>query len=703
MKKSLERRRSAGFQPATPLDSTGAGKMPALHWASRRLFHQPARGAVVTFLVFFLASLEGNSGQGPSAPSFDLVQLSAEAQQAQRRGDYRRAAAIYKEMLDRQPHLAEVRSNLGLMYHFLGDYKQAVSTFELALHDAPQLYVANLFLGLDLLNLHQPQRALSFLERACDLNKQDAQAQVGLGAAYLALGNRNEARDAYERAALIDPKSPDAWYGLGAVYLDFQESAISGLAEIGKESPYARDLVAHSLVEQGQPDAAINIYRDLLKSKQILPCLGANLGIAYTLAEDLQSAEKEFQNERQGRPGCLLARLGLARVFLEQHNMEKALNELFAIWTSDQNFLRENLPTLWTGLNDDAVSLIITSCDKVTGSQQRVFFARSLASAIRAWQDETYEPLSPSAIVSAVDADKSIAHAGASPASGATPESLLAQGRYTECEHSLQEKRPRMGVSDLKVLCECSYFAGDFRTCFLASGELAEHPPDILPGLYWRAKSAEKLGVAALRHAGLVDPDSARIHFLLGELYRQKYQEDRAKEEYLKVIELRPNDLAAHLGLADAYSISMEFDKAIPELKRVFSLDPHQPDANYLMGNILVSQHRFTEAVPYLETALKGNTPKTPLAHALMSRVYASQGRIKDAIFELRQALPADQDGSLHYQLSMLYRKVGDQEAAAAALEKSKAISRQRKRHTGHEMITESASPDSQVTSRFRQ
>jgi tetratricopeptide (TPR) repeat protein len=608
----------------------------------------------------------------------ELSQLSAQAEEAQQRGDYGSAAAIYKQILERQPDSPEVRSNLGLMYHFLGDYKQAVSNFELALHDAPQLYVANLFLGLDLLSLHQPQRALSFLERACDLNKQDAQAQVGLGGTYLALGNRDKARDAYERAALIDPKSPDAWYGLGTVYLDLQESAVNRLAETGKESPYARDLVAHSFVEQGQPDAAINIYRDLLKSKQILPCLGASLGIAYTLAEDLQSAEKEFQNERQDRPGCLLARLGLARVFLEQHNMEKALNELFAIWTSDQDFLRENLPTLWAGLNDDAISLITTSCDKISGSQQRVFFARSLASAIRAWQDETYEPLSPSAIISAVDADKSIAHAGASAASGATPESLFAQGRYTECDHSLQEKRSRLGPSDLKVLCECSYFAGDFRTCFLASGELAKHPPDILPSQYWRAKAAEKLGVAALRQAGLVDPDSARIHFLLGELYRQKHQEERARQEYLKVIELRPNDLAAHLGLAHAYSLSMAFDKAIPELKRVLSLDPHQPDANYLMGYILVKQHQFTEAVPYLETALKGSTPKTPLVHALMSKVYASQGRIKDAIFELRQALPADQDGSFHYQISMLYRKAGDQEAAAAALEESRTISRQR-------------------------
>jgi tetratricopeptide (TPR) repeat protein len=585
------------------------------------------------------------------------------------------------------------------MYHFLGDYKQAVSTFELALHDAPQLYVANLFLGLDLLNLHQPQRALSFLERACDLNKQDAQAQVGLGGAYLALGNGDKARDAYERAARIDPKSSDAWYGLGAVYLDLQESAVDRLAETGKESPYARDLVAHSLLARGQPDAAVNLYRELLKSKQTLPCLGANLGFAYILKGDFQSAEQAFQDERQSHPGCLLARLGLARLSLQHRNVDAALSELFAIWTTDENFLRENLPSFWAGLNEEAVSMMKKSSEGISGSQQKVLFGDFLASAIQAVQRETYEPLSPLAVISPRYPDKSATPVEALPSTGASPESLLAQGHYTECDRSLQTKRARLAPSDLRVLCACAYSSGDFRTSFLASAELAKYPSDILPSQYWRAKSAEELGVAALRQAGLVAPDSAKVHFLLAELYRQKYQEERAEAEYLTVIELHPNDLAAHLGLADAYSISMEFDKAIPELKRIFSMDPSQPDANYLMGNILVNQHQYSEAMPYLEIALKGSTSKKPLVHALISRVYASQGRTKNAISELLQALGADQDGSLHYQLSMLYRKVGDQEAAAAALEQSRALFRQKKRRTAQETISGSPNSDSKPTS----
>lgn len=655
-------------------------------------------GVAAAFLVLSLISLGVNAGQGPSPPPSDLAELSAQAQQAQRRGDYHRAAEIYLEMLDSQPHLPEVRSNLGLMYHFLGDYPQAVSTFELALHDAPQLYVANLFLGLDLLNLHQPQKALSFLERACDLNRHDAQAQVGLGEAYVALGSENKARIAYERAAQIDTKSSDAWYGLGGVYLDLQESAVDRLAATGKESPYARDLVAHSLLEQGQADAAVNIYRDLLRSQQPLPCVGANLGFAYTLAEDLRSAQQAFQNERENHPGCLLARLGQARVLLAQSHDGEAITELFGLWQSDQNFLKENLPTFWAGLPEEVVLRLREKCDSDLGSKEKIAFGRFLASAIPSLQNGTYEPFPPSAIISIRNASQSLTSAEVLPPSGASPESLLLQGRYTECDHNLQAKLPRLGPSDLGVLCECSFYSGDFRTCFLASGELAKYSSEVVPSQYWMAKSAEQLSAVALRQAVVVAPDLARVHYLLAELYRQKYQEDRAEEEYLQVIELRPNDLAAHLGLADAYSISTQFDKATAEVKRVLALDPNQPDANYLMGNVLVSQHQFTEAIPYLETALKSHSPKTPLVHALMSRVYASQGRTQDAISELRQALPADQDGSLHYQIFVLYRKAGDQQAAANALEKSRTLSLQTKRHTGREEMTEPGSPDTQGT-----
>lgn len=647
---------------------------------------RPVFTTLALFWLFFPSFLPVRCQAGHLS-SVNLDQLFRLGVEAQQRGDYRRAATIYKQILDYEPHSPEARSNLGLMYHHLGEYKEAVSTFEVALSDNPRLYVPNLFLGLDLLTLHKPQKALPHLEVACELNQHDPQPQVGLGAALLALGSRDKARDAYERAVEIDLRNPDAWYGLGVAYLDLQKVAVDRLAETGKESPYARDLVAHSLLVQGTPDAAANVYRGVLASKASLPCLNADLGFAYLEMENLQSAEEAFQNGIRDHPGCLLARLGLAALYVKQRESEKALRLLFDIWSFDLNFLQENLPTLFVGLNDGEIALLKDSSAVDVGAQQYAAFRQFVLSAIQAVQDDAYEGRGALALVSPEVGDKPTSPAQVPAVQ--TPESLLSQGRYTECDRSLRLRRSPLASSDLETLCECAYYSGDLRTSFLASGELARRSTDTVAGLYWRARSSEKLGGAALRQAGLVAPNSSRVHFLLGEFYRQSYQEDQAEVEYLKVIETQPNNVAAHLGLADAYSMTSDFDKATAELKHVLSLDPGQPDSNYLMGNILVFQHQYAEATPYLETALKGNASRAPAVHALMSRVYSSQGRTLDAIAELRQALGADQDGSLHYQLFTLYRKTGDAKAAAAALEQSRSISQQKRGHPAPDTIVD--------------
>ena len=79
-----------------------------------------------------------------------------------------------------------------------------------------------------------------------------------------------------------------------------------------------------------------------------------------------------------------------------------------------------------------------------------------------------------------------------------------------------------------------------------------------------------------------------------------------------------------------------------------------------------------------IESGLKGTPSSLPRVHALLSRVYAAQGRTADAISELKQSLSADNDGSYHYQLYLLYKKEGNREAAVAALHESEALRKSR-------------------------
>jgi Tfp pilus assembly protein PilF len=92
------------------------------------------------------------------------------------------------------------------------------------------------------------------------------------------------------------------------------------------------------------------------------------------------------------------------------------------------------------------------------------------------------------------------------------------------------------------------------------------------------------------------------------------------------------------------------------------------------MANILVYRHEFDQAEPYARIALHGDPSSLPRVHALLAKIYAFRGHIREAIAELKQALPDDPDGSLHYQIARLYQQVGDEKAASEALRQSETL-----------------------------
>jgi tetratricopeptide (TPR) repeat protein len=235
----------------------------------------------------------------------------------------------------------------------------------------------------------------------------------------------------------------------------------------------------------------------------------------------------------------------------------------------------------------------------------------------------------------------------------------------------------------LTILAQCSYNSGDYQTTFLASGRLVDADSNRPPGLYWRARAGQKLAVYALLRAGSVDPGSYRVHLLLADAQREQQNSKEAEMEYRKALELKPDDPAAHFGLGKMYCDNFEFDKALPELERVLRTNPIDPEASYLMAEVLVYRHQYSDALPHLKAALQGTPSTIPRVHALFSKVYASEDRTAEALTELKQALPADHNGDYHYQLYVLYRKLGDKEAAAAALEESERLRRSRQSKAG--------------------
>jgi len=626
-------------------------------------------------MLVFIAPL---GGVQVGSSSHQLDQLIQQAQECQRRGDYAAAEEHYREILKLRPDFAEAYANLGLTQYLLGKYPEAVKSLQAALRLDGHMGTPNLFLGLDFLQMQETAKALPYLERAHRLNPRDIQPVLALGQAHVKLQDYWTANRFYSRACQMDPNSGDAWYGLGVTHLSLAREAAEKLRDSAQDSLQARLLVAESLEERGWFRDAAASYREILQQHPKQPGLLTALGFCILLQDessDVDAALAEFQEELNDHPGYLLARLGRARVALELKKPQNALNELCDLWVIDSDFVRFNVSRLWTGLQPERLDDLgrLLKEGPTNGNEDALF--SFLKGALQTWNTR----LNDTAFSFASDeADGPLRHlpsvSGAP--EGARSQQLVLQGRYTECATNLRPRMLQLSPADLELLAECSYDRGDYQTAFLADRQLVKAVPRGPAALFWQARTSVRLGVAALTKAVEVDPNSARMLYMVAEGYRENNSYKEAEAAYQKTLELQPTLIAARLGLASIYMATAENEKARVQLEKALEQKPADREAAYMMGDVLVTLHRYAEAMPYLSGTAQSPFVNPAHIHMLRSKVYLAEGKPAEALVEVETALPADPDGSYHYQLAQIYKQLGELKASASALEVSEKIRR---------------------------
>jgi tetratricopeptide (TPR) repeat protein len=550
----------------------------------------------------------------------------AEAHEAQARSDFSAAAASYRQALTIHPDIAELWSNLGLMQHQAGDYSQAAEAFRTALRLNQALFVPNLFLGLDLLQLKKTSEAMPSLLAAQQLNPQDPQSSLALGRACHMLREYEKSRDWYRRATALAPRNGEAWYGVGLASFDLAETASAKLTNSFHGSAFVAELTADALAAQDRLTEAIHAYRDMLALKTAPPrCSHTSYGFVLMRHGDPAEAEQEFQSDLAS---CPRARVGMARLLFDSGAREKGLAMLAALASSDREGFDSSLPSFWEGLDTQQLETRLAELRQSTGVMAGAVAARLGESVRFTPQPEPERPI------------------------------------------------PEFGnVEDLQRFASDAFFSGHFQTAALASDRLRHKYPNDPTGWYWAVRANQKLGVAALARAGEVEPDSPRVHALLGDAYQRRRMFDEAREEYSKVLAVSPDSVAGLAGLARADYADGRLEEARSTTQKALARSPADGEINLLMAEILVARHEYADAEPCLQHSLQNARPDLlPRVHALLGRVFAGTGRPKEAIKELTQGLASDEDGSVYYQLARLYRESGDLKAANAAFEKSKQI-----------------------------
>ena len=110
----------------------------------------------------------------------------------------------------------------------------------------------------------------------------------------------------------------------------------------------------------------------------------------------------------------------------------------------------------------------------------------------------------------------------------------------------------------------------------------------------------------------------------IGLAYLEELKLDEAEREFLKFIELSPDDKSGYANLGLVYLRMGDYEKADRQLQKAGELDPSDPDIALLRATVFQMQGKNDNAMRMLEGALE-TTPDHAKVLYDLSELYATQ------------------------------------------------------------------------------
>jgi tetratricopeptide (TPR) repeat protein len=250
--------------------------------------------------------------------------------------------------------------------------------------------------------------------------------------------------------------------------------------------------------------------------------------------------------------------------------------------------------------------------------------------------------------------------------------------QFAECVGRVRDL-PGPLKSDARILsqlAECQWKIGAFEKSWATSLKARRANPRLEKDLYWEIESLleiSKYGFSRLSH---LPSGQGHVHELLAKAYEAREQDGKAVEEYKLALQLSPESVEIRLSLAALQMRSLHYEEAIESFRDALKYSANDRDAHYGLGVAYVQLHQPQAATEHLQKALQ-LSPNWAEAHASLAQAYRQLDQYREAAAEFEKATTSDRDGSIHLQLYQMYKKVGEEQKARQALEKSIALRQQ--------------------------
>lgn len=566
------------------------------------------------------------------------------ARHAQDAGQFELAEHEYMAVIHLEPGIAEGYASLGQLYFAEGKLADAARALATANRLKPGLPGVSLNAGTSYLKLGQAGQAIPYLREAVRLDPKNSQTQILLSTALWNAGKKEESLGQIRKAKQSFSSDPDVLFLAAEAYRKAADRELEKLLSKVNGTPLGHQVYGDVyLAQQAWDKAAGHYYR---AAEQDPRWIGAYIGLGRVALYkgDWDEAERMFRRAVQVEPASAAANARLAEVALLKGNAEEARALLTAaIRTSPEEAASElGLPPSFATVDEKLSKEARQQLSSVLPSLRLAPAgpAQNLAIAFVNTQMEDEESF------------------------------RVAWHEFRAGVHTA----PRM-ISYKRALL--SYQKQSFED---AEAELhswlAANPGD-QSAHYLLARSYRALSLFAEDRLLSTNPDAYQTHKLLAQAFENKGDNEKALSEYRIVERISSGLPGIHLAIGRLLNAAGDTDGAVAELTEELHRNPADADANAELGALLLARNETERAIEHLARAVRSE-PDFWVAHRELGKAYAMQKEYAKAERELAQAIPGDSDGSVHYQLGMVYKALGRAQAASEAFADARKIKAQR-------------------------
>jgi tetratricopeptide (TPR) repeat protein len=391
-----------------------------------------------------------------------------------------------------------------------GRFAEAAAQLEELLPHAPKSFEIHELLGLAYAAQSQDAKALQHFEIAVQLKPDSAAARTNLAASLSHLGKNEQAGEQFREALALEPRDYDANHNLGEFYVQSER--------LSEATPYLEE------AQRINPSSYDNGY---------------DLAMAYFLTGRLDQAHEEVQNLLQQKNTAELHSL-LGQIEEKQGQYLDSVNELQIaahMDPSEDNLFHWGSELLLHRTYEPAIDIFQRGTQLYPNSA-RLLIGFGMALYSRGKYDEAVKALLAAADLNPADARCYYFLSKAYDSSPNQAEDVILRFRR------FSELQPDNGLA-------VYYYAMS-----LWKGKRAEDPSLDLQQI--------KL---LLQKSISLDPKLAEAHMQLGNIYSDQHDYAAAIPEYLRAIELNPNQSDSHYRLGQDYVHTGQKDRAQQEFE----------------------------------------------------------------------------------------------------------------------------------------